>query len=147
MNWDKQVGGDHYRKVPGEQHWTRVYRLFGPGYFVGCITKYVERYQVKNGKEDLEKALHFLNKLIELEYPRSAEPVEEEMPPHNDFSAYEANSPQYLHSKDFLCEGGCGGGTNLYRCRNCRKLLWAIGLQEAAATHGRECHIPKSGML
>lgn len=69
MTWDKQVGGDHYRKVPGEQHWDRVYRLFGPGYFIGCATKYAERYQSKNGKEDLEKAVHFLQKLISLEYP------------------------------------------------------------------------------
>ena len=48
---DHQVGGDHYRKVSGEQHWTRIYRLFGPGYFIGCITKYVERYKEKGGKQ------------------------------------------------------------------------------------------------
>jgi len=64
----KQVGGDHYDKT-GEQHWDRQYRLFGPGYFVGCATKYIERYRDKNGKQDLEKAIHFLQKLIELEYP------------------------------------------------------------------------------
>jgi hypothetical protein len=64
----KQVGGSHY-KVDGEEHWDRVYRLFGPGYLVGCITKYVERYSKKNGKEDLQKAIHYLEKLIELEYP------------------------------------------------------------------------------
>ena len=66
---DHQVGGDHYRKVSGEQHWTRIYRLFGPGYFIGCITKYVERYKEKGGKQDLEKAIHFTQKLITLEYP------------------------------------------------------------------------------
>lgn len=64
----KQVGGDHY-KTSGEEHWDRIYRLYGPGYLVGCITKYVERYQKKNGKEDLKKAIHYLEKLIELEYP------------------------------------------------------------------------------
>ncbi len=63
---DRQVGGNHYKRG-GEEHWTRVYRLFGPGYFIGCITKYVERYQYKNGLEDLLKAQHFLDKLIELE--------------------------------------------------------------------------------
>jgi hypothetical protein len=65
---DKQVGGSHYNK-DGEQHWDRIYRLFGPGYFVGCATKYIERYHLKNGKEDLEKAIHFIQKLLELEYP------------------------------------------------------------------------------
>jgi len=64
---DVQIGGDHYRKVPGEQHWDRVWRLFGPGYFVGNITAYVERYQDKNGIEDLRKAKHYIEKLIELE--------------------------------------------------------------------------------
>jgi len=65
---DRQVGGKHYKKG-GEQHWDRIYRLYGRGYFVGCATKYLERYQDKNGKEDLQKAIHFIEKLIELEYP------------------------------------------------------------------------------
>jgi len=66
-----QVGGSHYRTADGqgEQHWDRVYRLYGRGYFVGCATKYIERYHLKNGAQDLEKAIHFLQKLIELEYP------------------------------------------------------------------------------
>ena len=67
---DRQVGGDHYDKN-GEQHWDRQYRLYGRGYFVGCATKYIERYQDKNGKQDLLKAVHFIEKLIELEYPVS----------------------------------------------------------------------------
>ena len=60
------MGGSHY-KLGGEEHWDRIWRLFGPGYFVGNITKNVERYKYKNGLEDLRKARHFLDKLIELE--------------------------------------------------------------------------------
>ena len=63
---DKQIGGSHYKKG-GEEHWDRQWRLYGRGYFVGCITKYVERYHEKNGVQDLQKAQHFLEKLIELE--------------------------------------------------------------------------------
>ena len=63
---EKQVGGSHYKKG-GEEHWDRQWRLYGRGYFVGCITKYVERYHEKNGVQDLQKAQHFLEKLIELE--------------------------------------------------------------------------------
>jgi hypothetical protein len=63
---ERQVGGQHYQ-VSGEQHWDRQWKLHGRGYFVGCITKYVERYHLKNGVQDLEKARHFLDKLIELE--------------------------------------------------------------------------------
>ena len=58
----KQVGGDHY-KVGGEEHWDRVARL-GLDYFQAQITKYVERCWKKNGVQDLEKALHFLEKYI-----------------------------------------------------------------------------------
>lgn len=71
---ERQVGGDHYKQhgATGEQHWDRVWRLFGPGYFIGCATKYIERYQDKNGIQDLEKAKHFIEKLIELETAKAA---------------------------------------------------------------------------
>lgn len=62
-----QVGGDHYKRTGGEEHWDRIWRLYGRGYFVACITKYAERYQLKNGLEDLRKVAHFTQKLIELE--------------------------------------------------------------------------------
>lgn len=60
-----QVGGTHYRAKDGEQHWDRVARL-RLDYFQGQITKYVERWKLKNGLEDLLKAQHFMNKYIEL---------------------------------------------------------------------------------
>lgn len=65
---DKQVGGNHYRKTKGEQHWDRLIRLYGfdkaKYYFMGSITKYIERHEDKNGLQDLEKAYHFLGKMI-----------------------------------------------------------------------------------
>jgi len=36
---DKQIGGNHYKTDKAEQHWDRVYKLYGRGYFVGCATK------------------------------------------------------------------------------------------------------------
>lgn len=76
---DRQVGGDHYKVKDGEQHWDRIYRLFGPGYLIGCATKYIERYQKKGGEQDLEKAMHYIEKLKELEYgsaPPAAAPYD-----------------------------------------------------------------------
>lgn len=70
-----QVGGEHYRQHGAnnqEQHWDRIWRLFGPGYFIGNITKYVERYQDKDGLKDLRKAEHYIRKLIELEEAKAA---------------------------------------------------------------------------
>lgn len=61
-----QVGGSHY-KIGGEEHWDRQYRLNGPGYHVGCATKYAERHMEKGGVDDLLKGIHYLYKLVELE--------------------------------------------------------------------------------
>lgn len=61
---DRQVGGKHYSPVEGEQHWDRVIRL-KLNYFQAQITKYIERAPHKNGKQDVEKALHFCEKYLE----------------------------------------------------------------------------------
>lgn len=59
---DRQVGGSHYA---GEyQHWDMV-RDAGLGYFEAQVTKYVGRSRKKNGKQDVEKSSHFLEKMIE----------------------------------------------------------------------------------
>ena len=60
---DRQVSGEHYN-IP-MQHWDFVYAN-GLDYFQGQITKYVVRWKMKNGVEDLKKAQHFLEKYIEL---------------------------------------------------------------------------------
>lgn len=58
-----QVGGTHYKNT--FQHWDLVHAT-DMGYFEGQITKYVTRNRKKNGKQDLDKAMHFLIKFIEL---------------------------------------------------------------------------------
>jgi hypothetical protein len=59
----------HYKKSEkgGKQHWDRMWEKYREAWFVGNITKYVERYRDKNGMADLIKARHYLDKLIELE--------------------------------------------------------------------------------
>lgn len=65
----KQVGGTHYKRG-GEEHWDRVDRL-NLNYFQGCATKYIERCYLKgNPIQDLNKAIHYLEKLIEIETNR-----------------------------------------------------------------------------
>jgi hypothetical protein len=58
----QQVGGGHY-KLRAFQHWDFVLAN-GLGYFEGQITKYICRWREKNGVVDLEKAMHYLAKLI-----------------------------------------------------------------------------------
>jgi hypothetical protein len=55
---DMQVGGRHYQS--SYQHWDFV-RDLKLDYFQGCATKYLTRRK-GNRKEDLQKAIHFLNK-------------------------------------------------------------------------------------
>lgn len=60
----RQVGGDHYKNGALE-HWDLIER-HGIGYLEGCATKYIARWRKKNGLQDLEKADHYVQKLLEL---------------------------------------------------------------------------------
>ena len=60
-----QVGGAHY-KSKAIQPWTYI-AANNLGYFEGNVVKYVSRWRDKGGVEDLRKAVHYLQKLIELE--------------------------------------------------------------------------------
>jgi len=63
---DLQVGGVHYRTSGYEiQHWDFAARR-GYDYFQGAATKYIDRWREKNGIEDIDKAIHYLQKYREL---------------------------------------------------------------------------------
>lgn len=59
-----QVGGSHYKA--DYQHWDFVRLCLGGRYLEGNFTKYVARHRKKNGLQDLRKARHYLDKIIEL---------------------------------------------------------------------------------
>ena len=68
---DFQIGGDHYRTKtiqPWDAMESWMSRDEFTGYLRGNVIKYIARYKDKNGVEDLKKARHYLDKLIELEY-------------------------------------------------------------------------------
>jgi hypothetical protein len=62
---NQQVGGSHYSKHK-VQPWDYIYAN-NLCYFTGNCVKYVSRWRDKGGVEDLKKAIHYLEKLIELE--------------------------------------------------------------------------------
>ena len=64
---DVQVGGSHYKNCKIQP--VEYMHANGLGYCEGAIIKYVSRYKQKNGIEDLKKAKHFIDLLIQLEYP------------------------------------------------------------------------------
>lgn len=57
-----QVGGNHYQAPIQTWDYIIAHDL---GYLEGNVVKYVSRYRKKNGLQDLEKAKHYLDKLIE----------------------------------------------------------------------------------
>ena len=61
---DTQHGGSHYKSKP-IQVWDFI-AANKLGFFEGNILKYISRWQDKNGVEDLLKARHYLDKLIEI---------------------------------------------------------------------------------
>lgn len=58
----RQIGGQHYKTA--YEHWDLVLQL-NLGYFEGNATKYLSRWRKKGGKDDLQKAMHYVDKLIE----------------------------------------------------------------------------------
>ena len=60
---DTQIDGGHY-KFRAIQPWDYIIANNIP-YLEGNIIKYVTRWRDKGGKKDLEKARHYLDKLLE----------------------------------------------------------------------------------
>lgn len=70
---DKQIGGNHYKNMPIQPiEFTHKNNL---NFCQGNIIKYATRYKNKNGKEDLEKVIHYAELLIDLEYGSTIEKV------------------------------------------------------------------------
>ena len=63
-----QVGGDHY-KSKAIQPWDYIISN-DLGYLEGNVVKYVSRWKDKGGIQDLHKAQHYLQKLIEVQEAR-----------------------------------------------------------------------------
>lgn len=62
---EQQVGGEHYKNFAIQP--VEFIHKNNLGFIVGNIIKYICRYKDKNGIEDLKKAKHYIDMLIELE--------------------------------------------------------------------------------
>ena len=65
--WDKQIGGQHYQKfkIQPSKFVVENELLFPEG----CVIKYICRHRLKGKKQDLDKAIHFIEMIIERDYP------------------------------------------------------------------------------
>jgi len=62
---DIQIAGDHYKRHKFET-WD-VILDWQLGYLDGNAVKYLSRWRSKGGVQDLKKARHYIDKLIEVE--------------------------------------------------------------------------------
>ena len=74
--YDKQIGGKHYQNFSIQpSKFVIENELLFPE---GNVIKYICRHRFKNGKEDLLKAIHFIEMIIERDYPTIPMTEEEE---------------------------------------------------------------------
>ena len=74
--YDKQIGGKHYQNFSIQpSKFVIENELLFPE---GNVIKYICMHRFKNGKEDLEKAVHFIEMIIERDYPTIPMTEEEE---------------------------------------------------------------------
>ncbi len=62
---ERQVGGDHYKNMKIQP--TEFIHKNNIPFIPGNVIKYICRYKFKNGIQDLEKAKHYIDLLIEFE--------------------------------------------------------------------------------
>ena len=62
---DIQIGGGHYKTLKIQP--VEYIHANNIPYFEGNVIKYVTRWRCKNGVQDLEKAKHYIQLLIDLE--------------------------------------------------------------------------------
>jgi len=64
--YDKQIGGSHYQnfKIQPSKFVIENELLYPEG----CVIKYILRHRLKGKRQDLEKAIHFIEMIIERDY-------------------------------------------------------------------------------
>jgi len=70
---DKQPGGSHYKDMAIQP--IEFITANNLEYRVGNVIKYACRHQNKNGREDIEKAIHYLEMILETDYPTKTQPI------------------------------------------------------------------------
>ena len=64
---DKQIGGDHYKRMKIQPSDYIVKNKLG--WYEGNIVKYITRHSIKGGRQDVEKVIHYAELLLENKYP------------------------------------------------------------------------------
>ena len=72
--WEKQIGGKHYKKMNIQplEFVNKNRMLFAEG----NVIKYVCRHPHKDGKQDILKAIHYCEMIIERDYNIGEHPMD-----------------------------------------------------------------------
>lgn len=68
---DKQVGGDHYKTGIQPFDYIEANDL---GFFEGNVVKYTTRHKKKNGAEDIQKGIQYLEEILARQYKMVVKP-------------------------------------------------------------------------
>lgn len=63
---DTQEGGNHYKDLKIQP--VEFIDANGLDYFQGNVVKYVTRHKLKNGAEDVKKAIHYCQLILQMQY-------------------------------------------------------------------------------
>ena len=66
---DEQEGGSHYKHFAIQP--VEYIHANNLSYLEGNVVKYVSRHRSKNGVEDIRKAIHYLEMIIQLDYEKT----------------------------------------------------------------------------
>jgi hypothetical protein len=148
---EKQVGGTHYKGNNEYQHWDVVIAL-NWDYLIGNATKYLWRLgrkgDLKKSIEDVEKAIHYLEKkkeVLQAEYALVAgtrKPVEAGKPGaviYVDDKSIPATPWADLSRVNYVEEGYRTNGEMHLTCKHCKTTFWGTENQGRAhllAVHG-----------
>jgi hypothetical protein len=98
--WKKQVGGKHYIKYKIQpSQFVVENKLLYPE---GTVIKYILRHQDKGGKQDLEKAKHFIDMILERDYKNEKE-IKKDPPKETWIEGYHKHKKDYDKWKKERC--------------------------------------------
>lgn len=93
---DTQVGGDHYKQLTIQP--IEFIEANNIPYLEGNAIKYIVRHASKNGVQDIDKAIHYLELLKQLRYHQTSDHTEKVTNPIDEAIAYIKAHPDGDHA-------------------------------------------------
>lgn len=97
---EEQVAGNHYKEFAIQP--TEFIQKNNIGFIEGNVIKYVCRHKKKNGRQDIEKAIHYLQLLLEYEYIQAKDVFDEfqKLPEEEKIRCYNEHTNKPFNSSD-----------------------------------------------